>query len=83
MPRPLPRFACFGLIDCLLAHTPLSVKYDADHSGFLDLEELSKLVAVLGTTLTSEEGMISVDKNGDGKISKEEFVEWMSRPEDH
>ena len=47
------------------------------------MEELSKLVAVLGTTLTSEEVMISVDKNGDGKISKEEFVEWMSRPEDH
>jgi hypothetical protein len=46
----------------------------------LDLDELSKLVAVLGSTLPSDEVMVAIDKNGDGKISRGEFVEWMARP---
>mmetsp|Transcript_1919 Transcript_1919/g.2546 ORF Transcript_1919/g.2546 Transcript_1919/m.2546 type:complete len:321 (-) Transcript_1919:73-1035(-) len=56
--------------------------YDVDRNGYLDMEELGKLIAVLGSTLPAEEVMVWMDKNGDGKISKEEFVDWMERPQD-
>jgi Ca2+-binding EF-hand superfamily protein len=44
------------------------------------MEELGKLIAVLGSMLPAEEVMIWMDKNGDGRISKEEFLDWMERP---
>lgn len=56
--------------------------YDTDESGFLELEELGKLIAVLGSTLPAEEVMMWMDKDGDGVISKEEFIDWMERPKD-
>ena len=56
-------------------------KYDVDQSGWLSMEELTKLVAEV-----DEEGKISkaelkkglslLDKDGNGQVEEEEFVEW-------
>ena len=77
LPAPAPPFPS-------RRNRPLwTAQFDADGSGFLDLEEVGKMLAVLGSTLPSDEAMIAIDKNKDGKISRAEFIEWMARPDDH
>ena len=54
-------------------------KYDADHSGALELPELAQVATELGTDLTKNElvavfNLLDVDK--DGKIEIEEFSAW-------
>jgi hypothetical protein len=52
---------------------------DADNSGTLDRAELQALASALGTTLSDHEiseAMAQVDKNGDGSVDLEEFLEW-------
>lgn len=54
---------------------------DADESGYIDADEIVKLTESLGEKLTLEEvhEMIEqVDKDGDGKVNKEEFVRLMA-----
>ncbi|RUS85783.1 hypothetical protein EGW08_006412 [Elysia chlorotica] len=51
-------------------------KFDADKSGFLDKEELRKVLESCGHKFTEaeiNEILRSADKSGDGKISFEEF----------
>ncbi|KAH3854086.1 neo-calmodulin-like isoform X2 [Dreissena polymorpha] len=51
--------------------------FDKDKSGFVEKEELRKVLTGLGEKLTPQEvdEMFKVaDKNGDGRINKEEFV---------
>jgi len=68
-------------------HSPTAIKrafekYDADRSGYLDKTEFSKLIAVLGSTLTIEEAIAAIDTNKDGKISVDELVHWFERTEE-
>ena len=51
--------------------------FDADKSGFIDSNELRRILANLGEAVTSQQvrAMISkVDENGDGNIDYEEFA---------
>ena len=52
---------------------------DADRSGALDLSEVQVLAAKLGlvmATANAEEMLRAMDTDGDGEVSKEEFVSW-------
>ena len=52
---------------------------DKNHDGVLDTSELAVVCAELGTTLSKNElesALFMLDKNGDGKISFEEFQAW-------
>ena len=52
---------------------------DKNNDGFLDSSELAKVCADLGTTLNKNElesALFMLDKNGDGKISFDEFQAW-------
>jgi len=54
-------------------------EYDVDKNGYLDPKELSSLVLKLGSTLghTELEAAIQLlDKDGNHKVDKEEFVNW-------
>ena len=56
-------------------------KLDIDRSGFIDLEELAKLVPsnMKGQRTVNALRMLrEVDTNGDGKISYEEFMHMMN-----
>lgn len=52
---------------------------DKDKNGTLDTTELAALCSDLGTTLSRNEleaALVTLDKNGDGAISYDEFVFW-------
>ena len=52
---------------------------DADRSGALDVSEVQVLAAKLGlvmATANAEEMLRAMDTDGDGEVSKEEFVSW-------
>lgn len=55
-------------------------KFDVNKTGFIDLNELKLCVKFLGFPFESDEDAIkefgSIDENGDGKISHDEFVKW-------
>ena len=57
---------------------------DADGDGFLDSQELATVCVEMGTTLNKNElesALFLLDKNGDGKISLEEFQAWWGAQE--
>jgi Ca2+-binding EF-hand superfamily protein len=54
---------------------------DADGDGFISPAELRSLMSALGQEITaarSVEVVVQADRNGDGKISLEEFAEFMA-----
>jgi len=54
--------------------------FDKNKDGFIDLTELKKVTALLGTTLSKDElgaFMDEADKDGNGKIDYDEFVKMM------
>eukprot|EP00092_Neocalanus_flemingeri_P055916 GFUD01066221.1.p1 GENE.GFUD01066221.1~~GFUD01066221.1.p1 ORF type:complete len:145 (+),score=66.17 GFUD01066221.1:79-513(+) len=51
--------------------------FDRNRDGYIDMKELKKVVAMLGTMLTKEEVeefMAEADKDGNGKLDYDEFV---------
>uniref|UniRef100_A0A0B6ZL79 EF-hand domain-containing protein n=1 Tax=Arion vulgaris TaxID=1028688 RepID=A0A0B6ZL79_9EUPU len=58
--------------------TALFKQYDSDKSGFLDKEELKKVLGASGHKFTDAEVneiLRNADKSGDGKISFKEFTD--------
>jgi hypothetical protein len=54
-------------------------QFDSDGSGYLDVGELSKLCQSMGADQSLNElesALFVLDKNDDGKISYEEFLDW-------
>eukprot|EP00746_Dinoflagellata_sp_MGD_P127558 gnl/MRDRNA2_/MRDRNA2_62107_c0_seq1.p1 gnl/MRDRNA2_/MRDRNA2_62107_c0~~gnl/MRDRNA2_/MRDRNA2_62107_c0_seq1.p1 ORF type:complete len:1219 (+),score=304.54 gnl/MRDRNA2_/MRDRNA2_62107_c0_seq1:75-3731(+) len=54
--------------------------YDKNHDGFIDREELQHIFRLLSKDWSVEEFDVmfkAVDQNGDGKISYDEFVDWV------
>jgi len=57
---------------------------DADGSGFLDVQEIKEMAIRLGQPLPDDRVKSifdSMDKNGDGKVNAEEFMEWFEAEE--
>jgi EF-hand domain pair len=53
--------------------------YDANKNGELDSQELAKMCLSLGTTLTRNElesALFLLDKDGNGQVSEQEFLDW-------
>jgi len=53
--------------------------FDHDHSGEVDKEELTEMLKYMGVQVSNEQSAAiiqSLDRDGDGVISKEEFVRW-------
>eukprot|EP00091_Calanus_sinicus_P017097 TRINITY_DN36897_c0_g1_i1.p1 TRINITY_DN36897_c0_g1~~TRINITY_DN36897_c0_g1_i1.p1 ORF type:complete len:111 (-),score=54.26 TRINITY_DN36897_c0_g1_i1:31-363(-) len=54
--------------------------FDRDRNGYIDRNELKKVVSMLGTMLTKEEVedfMKEADVDGNGKLDYDEFVKMM------
>jgi Ca2+-binding EF-hand superfamily protein len=54
-------------------------KYDADGSGSIDITELTKLLEDIGGSFSPKElndAMNELDKDGNGILDQEEFVDW-------
>ena len=54
-------------------------KFDIDGSGFIEKAEFEQVVNALGESLTEKDLMVllrRLDTNGDGTISKDEFMAW-------
>ena len=54
--------------------------FDRNRDGYIDMKELRKVTAMLGTMLTQEEiedFMAEADKNGNGKLDYDEFVKML------
>ncbi len=48
-------------------------RFDKNKDGFIDADELKALNPAAGAPAVPAAGMAAIDKNGDGKISREEF----------
>lgn len=60
-------------------------QFDKDKNGHLDTIELSALCLSLGSTLSKNElesALFILDKNQDGKIEKQEFIDWWQGKDD-
>jgi len=57
-------------------------QFDADGSGTISRQELSRLLTKLGSFSPAEINRImdEVDRNGDGEIQYEEFLDWITAP---
>ena len=54
--------------------------FDRNRDGYIDMKELKKVTAMLGTMLSQEEieeFMAEADKDGNGKLDYEEFVKML------
>ena len=54
-------------------------EYDADNSGYLESDEIRKLMKKMGLDLNDEDVarvMMEMDESGDGKVVIEEFDQW-------
>lgn len=61
-------------------------RFDIDNNGCLDSAELAKLCQALGATQSLNElesALFVLDKNSDGKVSYEEFLDWWSGRSDN
>ena len=61
-------------------------EFDTDNSGGLDSAELAKLCQSLGATQSLNElesALFVLDKNSDGKVSYDEFLDWWQGREAH
>jgi hypothetical protein len=61
-------------------------QFDTDNSGALDSAELARLCRSLGAQQSLNEleaALFVLDKNADGKISYEEFLDWWQGRQDH
>jgi uncharacterized protein (DUF2267 family) len=59
---------------------------DEDNDGFLERNELGNVAAAMGNLCTDEEidqMLADHDTDGDGKISKDEFMTWFSKVDMH
>src|SRR5690349_17059178 len=58
-------------------------KYDIDGSGTLEPSEFVMLMKDLGIDMEADVAALTIkaliDKNGDGTIQQEEFIEWYTR----
>ncbi|MFI7634945.1 EF-hand domain-containing protein [Nonomuraea sp. NPDC049400] len=55
---------------------------DADNDGRISAVELVRLMEVIGQPITLEaaqEGVLKLDKDGDGLIDKEEFASFLQK----
>lgn len=55
--------------------------WDSDGNGFITKDELERVLVVLNPSFTKKEFtkmMKAADKNGDGEIDYQEFVDWLS-----
>lgn len=53
--------------------------FDKDNSGFIDRDELKQAIAQIGVEMNEMDVynmMLDLDRNGDGKISLDEFQTW-------
>jgi Ran GTPase-activating protein (RanGAP) involved in mRNA processing and transport len=58
-------------------------RFDTDDSGLLDAKELEELIKFIGYNMSGKqlhEALSALDRNGDGCISKEEFLQWWEEP---
>lgn len=58
---------------------------DTDGSGFLDVQEVKEMAVRLGQPLAADRVKAvfdSMDSNNDGKVTAEEFMEWMEKEND-
>merc|ERR1712029_1282315 len=56
--------------------------FDRNKDGFIDLNELKKVTSLIGTSLSNADlckFMNEADKDGNGKIDYEEFVDMMKQ----
>ena len=54
--------------------------FDRNRDGYIDMKELRKVTAMLGTMLSQEEieeFMAEADRDGNGKLDYEEFVKML------
>lgn len=61
------------------------MQYDKDGSGYFESSELGQLTRALGAHLSLHElesALFILDKNGDGRVSMEEFKQWWCERED-
>ncbi len=53
--------------------------YDVDNSGTLDSDETIALISAMGhpvDELRAQEIMLQLDLDGDGTVSRDEFIAW-------
>jgi len=77
-----------ALRDASLSETVIKSKFqaaDRNRDGLLDTSELAILISALGCDLSRNEleaALFTLDKDGDDRVSYEEFIEWYKDKDD-
>ena len=77
-----------ALRDASLSETDIKSKFqaaDRNRDGLLDTSELAILISALGCDLSRNEleaALVTLDKDGDDRVSYEEFIEWYKDKDD-
>jgi len=77
-----------ALRDAALSESVIKAKFqaaDRNRDGLLDTSELALLISALGCNLSRNEleaALFTLDKNGDDRVSYEEFIEWYMDKDD-